>query len=345
MSAQNCFQRTRPKEFGFSFEAPTSGSSCYYTKTAVNHGITDRELACTNLLATAYSRLQRANAPYFIAKSTIPRRTLPPPYPYPRTNQGVGYRYFENVEFGADDYEIVVRYLNNPIQRTLPWPSWEPWVPSLVILTGDVPSIIKYTDYTSLHNRKPILARLDETLTNDVIKRSITNFNSTTKGTGAIFYPGAANDPNPTNNKIPRLFSNKTDFESNFSWKGFYDRPCSGCDLCIADRFFIPESGINWSATVNGEGLTGTGYNPWAFVDPDWLSIFERANLNPRSKACAVNPFYISILCIDTTGGPSGDTGIIYYNPSPLKVGSNTLISPYPIEGYSANLTIELTYD
>jgi hypothetical protein len=342
MSAQNCFQLTKPTSFSFSLTT----SDGYYSQTfsgPVNEGITNRELACTNLLTAASNRLKDNGDPVLLLSSGIPRRTLPPPYPYPRTGFGNGYSYPEYVEFGADETTVVVRYLTNPTSEELAWPTT---LPALVVSTEDATPLPQVkTIEPSAYTTGMIYARLEET-------KKITNFIPTNYGSGAILYLNAPNDPAPSDTTIPRLFASKVDFNNEFIHIGQNDRPCSGCDLCGVDGALslIPESLWEYS---NPAG-SGTGFIPNMDIQVTgdsrsvWQLITNCLNTNFNSRSCkparGTDSFGQPPSIVITFFGDGFES--IYYSNDFLKTGTtrfeNIFYPAYP-EDY-LTLSINLTY-
>jgi hypothetical protein len=354
MSAQNCFQRTKTTSFSFLFEAsPYHDFDYTITQSfsgSVNNQITNRELACNNLLTAAVTRSQTTRDPILLLNSTIPKRTLPPPYPYPRTGFGNGYSYPEYVEFGADETTVVVRYLTNPTSEELAWPTT---LPVLVVSTGHATPLPQVkTIVPSAYTTGTIYARLE--VINDAKK--ITNFIPTNYGSGAILYPNAPNDPAPSDTSIPRLFASKTQFDNtvNISQNGKNNRPCSGCDLCRldADTAFIPEELWNYSITMEGEIISGSGFPFFDFGTVIWQAnaydesasplnlVVAGLNTNPKSPACKQvnNNIYQILLFI----GPPNYYE--YFRQAPLQIGRNTF-ECINYDSPPATVTIGLTYD
>ena len=331
MSAQNCFQRTKPTSFSFDFNAYGFVASF---SGAVNVGITDRELACTNWLSAAVTRLQAAGDPMLLVRSTIPRRALPPKYPYPRVGYGNGYRYAEYVEFGADQTTLIVRYLVSPTSEEIAWPTT---LPSLLVSRTGSPQV--ETIAPESWAGQTIYARLE--IINGA--KTITNFIPTYLGSGAILYPSAPNDPHPSNLTLPRLFPSKTAFTNAFAQNGLMDRPCSACDLCRLDAAtaYIPDSLWTFETPTPFSSITwehnGDTHDALGFA-------IAALNTNPNSPACPPDAYTANSITLveDTGGGPPSIS--IYGSNTPLKIGNNifeNVIDPTDI----VNVSIGLTYD
>ena len=325
--SSNCFQRTKPTSFSFHFSQDGFVASF---SGAVNESITQRELACTNLLSAAVARLQAAGKPVLLARSTIPRATLPPKYPYPRAGFGNGYRYAEYVEFNDNQTKLVVRYLASPTSEEVTWPTT---VPALLVSRAGSPQveIIAPEDWAG----QTIYARLEVV---DGVK-TITNFLPTHLGSGAILYPNAPNDPQPTNLTLPRLFPSQVAFTNAFVQNGLMDRPCSACDLCRLDQttayipesmwtieFPTPTSAIFWEH--NGDSYDALGF------------VCAALNTNPNSPACPPDSYTANVITLVS----EGPIILPYASNEPLKIGSNVFSVPGFPE-YTTTLTIGLTYD
>jgi len=353
MSAQNCFERTKVASFLFEFKVTIPNEPYPATEVkinfsgSVNDNITNRELACSNLLSAAVARSKTNRESVLLLNSTIPNRILPPPYPYPRVNFGKGYSYPEYVEFGADQSAVIVRYLIDPTSEELPWPTV---LPALVVSTGNLkPSAqVKIID-PSAYTDETIYARLE--VIDDVKK--ITNFIPTNFGAGAILYPNAPNDPAPSDTTIPRLFSSKEAFNQtkNISSNGKNERPCSGCGLCSLDpnAAFIPDE--LWTYFFKDDAQTYSG--PGAFGDfPYYMEYFVNGNYaNPLDIVVAgLNTNQKSPACKETNNNVYGIIFLdappsyrYYSRTEPLEIGENIfLASNY--QGPPATVTIGLTY-
>jgi hypothetical protein len=343
----NCLRQTRPTKFAVSIniKIDETETTLIFQEKAVNELFTERDLACKNLFSykKSKSKSEENPKPYIFLTSEISRRFLPPPYPLP--SNGIGYKYPNFVEINKND-EVVVSYLIDPTTEILPWPSV---TPAFVILpdTGnpDDPQvkIIPPQDYDEQPNNKDgyrpeILARLEDI---DNIKKAV-NFKSTNLGSGAIFYPGAANDPKPTDLTIPRLFQNKNEYNTAFQAMGSKNRPCSGCDLCGFGDVFLKEE--DWTGTY------GTGYNPFINfsqiyneeLNNDPFALLNLVNTNINSNYCnryykkAFPETYISVL----TGDFPSQYTFTFEN---LKLGKNT--SKFIDEAHVATIDIKLSYD
>jgi hypothetical protein len=184
-----------------------------------------------------------------------------------------------------------------------------------------------------------IYARLE--LINGV--KTITNFLPTYLGSGAILYPNAPNDPQPSNLTLPRLFPSKTAFTNAFAQNGLMDRPCSACDLCRLDQqtAYIPDSLWTYEVPTPGSSVTfshnGNSNNALGFVT-------DALNTNPHSRACPPDSYTVNSidLVLDQSGGPPLVT--TYGSLVPLKIGNNifkNVIDPTD----TVNVSIGLTYD
>jgi hypothetical protein len=341
----NCLRQTRPTKFGVSInlKIDEAETTLVFAEKVVNEIFTERDLACTNLFSYKKSKSRQDEKPYIFLRTEIARRLLPPPYPFP--HDGIGYKYPNFVEISQKD-EVVVSYLTDPTSEILPWPIQ---VPAFVILpdTGhpDDPQvkIIQPQDYDQQPNNKygyppEILARLEEV---DNIKKAV-NFKSTNLGSGAIFYPGAANDPKPTDLTIPRLFQNKQEYQTAFETMGSKNRPCSGCDLCGFGDNYLKEE--DWSGTY------GHGYNPFINFSQDFnnqlsndpFDLLYLINTNINSNYC--NRHYNTIAPTRFISVVIGDFPSQYtFEFENLKLGKNT--SKFVDEAHTATIDIKLSYD
>jgi hypothetical protein len=264
MSAQNCLNRRQLKDFEFvvdysyddGFGIRNTGTAKFNSKSGAGlHQFTERELACSSQLSAKIAivdqfvlRVPSNEGRYY--------KTTPNLIPLLPSASAINnnYKYKEFVEISKN--KVVFTHYNHadfiayfdgfvpPVYFADLPTSQFPWF--VCLKTQLLPPYTTSIDLVLPANYTPangtVYARLDS-------KSSVVNFLETGLGSGAIFYPGAPNDPDFADNKIPRLFATVEDFAAQ-GWQSFH---------CGLDELPHSTSTCNFLSKINDSEYISAG--------------------------------------------------------------------------------------
>ena len=270
MDAQNCLNRRQLKDFEFIVEysyhdhfyqdgtVTNTGKSKFDSKNGLGlHQFTERELNCSNQLRSKITTVDQFVLRVPSAAGKIAdNQTLIPLLPnFSAINNGYKYKnyveiinnqlvftHYKNFDFIAFFNALVPDvYFSNLPEDQFPW---------FVCLKteNEITSIDLILPENYNASNGVVFARLDS-------KSSVVNFIETGLGSGAIFYPGAPNDPDFADDKIPRLFSTIENFTAQ-GWKTFH---------CALNE--ISSNTCNFFSKINDEEYISDGV--WNYPDFD----------------------------------------------------------------------------
>jgi len=270
---------------------------------------TPRELNC-------WDRFQAASVyPYVVRIGNRVTQQIPL-LPSSLTSGG-GYAYRDFVRLNQNQVEFTFYHGNflwnfdatipsGPYFKDLP-SSGYPW---LVCLKYDVPTSDYVVDLVAPADYAPangtVYARLDS-------NSSVVNFVQPGLGSGAIFYPGAPNDPDQFDATIPRLFSTKEAL-TEAGWQRFF---CGIEEIPVTNStcHFVPSLDINEFKNV-GQLIVGEETTDYDVSGNEYVTFGLDLDLDPQtairaaradnSRCCLKTAdFYIGIVWqFDESGNP-----------------------------------------
>ena len=354
MNAQNCLNRRQCTAFSFRVDyavttnfgtVSNTGSLVYDSEEGTPLApFTPRELNC-------WDRFQAASVtPYVIRIGN--RVTQQIPLLPKSATIGVGYAYKDFVEINENQVKFTFYHGNflwqfdaaipsGPYFADLPTSGY-PW---LVCLKYDGPTSDYIVEFVAPAAYTPVngivYARLDSST-------YVVNFVQTGLGSGAIFYPGAPNDPDEFDLTIPRLFATKEAL-TEAGWQRFF---CGIEEISVTNStcYFTPNLPIDEFANV-GQLIVGdetidydvSGNEYVAFglgLDQDPQSAIRAARAD-NSQCCRARfDFYVGIVYqFDESGRPSQ---YVQAKFTDLAIGTNTGEIIAGGSGSAGSCTIEI---
>jgi hypothetical protein len=355
VNAQNCLNRRQCKAFSFKVDyavttafgaVSNTGSLVYDSEEGTPLAqFTPRELNC-------WDRFQSALVtPYVVRIGN--RVTQQIPLLPSSTTSGGGYAYRDFVRLNQNQVEFTFYHGNflwnfdaaipsGPYFKDLPSSSY-PW---LVCLKYDVPTSDYVIDFVAPAAYVPangtVYARLDSST-------SVLNFVQTGLGSGAIFYPGAPNDPDQFDATIPRLFSTKEAL-TEAGWQRFF---CGIEEIPVTNStcYFVPNLDINEFKNV-GQLIIGEETTDYDVSGNEYVTFNLDLDLDPQtairaaradnSQCCRVRfDFYVGIVYqFDESGRPMN---VVQAKFTDLAIGMNTGEIIAGGNGSAGSCTIEIT--
>jgi hypothetical protein len=189
----------------------------------------------------------------------------------------------------------------------------------------------------------------------------VVNFLETGLGSGAIFYPGAPNDPDSADNKIPRLFATVEEFAAQ-GWQTFHcgldENHASTCNFLskINDSEYISEGVwvfpdfsepyLDAGALYSNVGFRGVPTSSHTAIDtlsPDPVINWARAD---ETGCCRVpRPLQVGLRsAFNLLPFPDGLTLPVNFYDLSLGVNTGTFPAEWPWPSDYCRITITATY-